>query len=339
MPTMQDVANKAGVALSTVSHALSGKRPISEETRQRIQTAIDELGYRPNELARRLANKESKILGLFYPRYRTGLSEMQFEFVSAAIDAAENLGYALLLWRFPADVDKLINLTQQGLVDGVIFMEVRVKDERMITLKESGFPFCMMGRTHNNEDINFVDLDHKKAVIDAFNYLVGLGHRHIAYIDYPIELAKSGYGPAVFSYHGYRDALKFYQLPNYQVWCEPTSKDAYQVLSRSLQKNPHITALVTPNEAGLPGMYQAVQVSDKKIPEDFSIISLASPQRAERLFPMLTTMDFPTEEMGRLAVEILVQSLNLKDKAPVQKLLQAKLSVRQSTANVPIPVG
>jgi DNA-binding LacI/PurR family transcriptional regulator len=332
MPTMQDVANKAGVALSTVSHALSGNRPISEETRKRIQDAIDELGYRPNELARRLANKESKIIGLFFPRFRTGLSEMQLEFVSAAIDAAEIHEYALLLWRSPTDVDKLISLTQQGLVDGVIFMEVRIQDERMMSLRKSGFPFCMMGRTQNNEGISFVDLDHKAAVIDAFDYLVELGHQQIAYIDYPIEMAKSGYGPAVFCFHGYQEALEAYQLPKFQAWSEPTSKDAYQVLRGLLQQNPNLTALVTPNEAGLPGMYQAVQDSGKKIPEDFSIISLASPQRAERLFPMLTTMDFPTEEMGRLAVEILIKSLHQKNKKAVHKLLKSRLSVRQSTS-------
>jgi DNA-binding LacI/PurR family transcriptional regulator len=336
MPTMQDVADKAGVALSTVSHALSGKRPISEETRKRIHEAIDELGYQPNELARRLANKESKIIGLFFPRFRTGLSEMQLEFVSAAIDAAENHEYALLLWRSPTDVDKLINLTQQGLVDGVIFMEVRIEDDRMMSLRESGFPFCMMGRTQNNSGISFVDLDHKAAVIDAFDYLVELGHRQIAYIDYPIEMAKSGYGPAVFCFHGYQEALDTYQLQKIQEWSEPTSKEAYQVLSGLLKQNPTTTALVTPNEAGLPGMYQAVQDSGRKIPENFSIISLASAQRAEHLFPMLTTMDFPTEEMGRLAVEILIKSLNQKNKKAVHKLLKSKLTVRQSTSQTPV---
>ncbi len=336
MPTMQDVANKAGVALSTVSHSLSGKRPISDETRRKIQEAIDELGYRPNELARRLANKESKIIGLFFPRFRTGLSDMQMEFISAAIDAAETQDYALLLWRSPADVDKLINLTQQGLVDGVIFMEVRIQDERMISLRKSGFPFCMIGRTQDNTGISFVDLDHKAAVVGAFDYLVTLGHNHIVYIDYPIEMAKTGYGPAVFCFHGYQEALEKYQIPKYQTWSEPTSKDAYQSLSNVFKQNPNLSALVTPNEAGLPGMYQAVQDFGKKIPEDFSIISLASPQRAERLFPLLTTMDFPTEEMGRLAVEILIKSLHQKKKKPIHKLLQSSLSVRQSTCQAPV---
>jgi DNA-binding LacI/PurR family transcriptional regulator len=335
MPTMKDVANKAGVTLSTVSHALSGKRPISEETRARIHQAIEELGFRPNELARRLANKESKILGLFFPKFHTGLSEMQFEFISAAIDAAEQAGYALLLWRSPADVDTLINMTQQGLVDGVIFMEVRIKDERMVRLRESGFPFSMIGRTEDDHGIHFVDLDHTKAVEDAFQYLVGEGHTQIAYIDYPQELALSGYGPSIFCMEGYNNAVRRHDLQTIVYGCEPTTKDAYLLLKQVLNEHPNLTALVTPNEAGLPGMYQAIQECGKNIPADFSIVALASAQRAERLMPMLTTMDFPTEEMGKSGVEILIQSLREKDVPPTQKLLQAKLTVRQSSGPAP----
>jgi len=336
MPTMKDVANKAGVTLSTVSHALSGKRPISEETRARIQQAIDELGYRPNELARRLANKESKILGLFFPKFHTGLSEMQFEFVSAAIDAAEKEGYALLLWRSPKDVDALINLTQQGLVDGVIFMEVRIKDAWMVRLRESGFPFSMIGRTEDNTGISFVDLDHARAVEEAFDYLVAMGHSKIAYIDYPQGMAKVGYGPAVFCREGYQNAIQKHNLLSISAGCETTTKDAYELLQILLADHPDLTALVTPNEAGLPGIYQAIRDAGKTIPTDFSIVSLASPLRAERLMPTLTTMDFPTEEMGKTGVEILIKALRQKNDLPTQKLLKAKLTIRQSSGPAPV---
>ena len=335
MPTMQDVAKRAGVTLSTVSHALSGKRPISEETRARIQQAIEELGYHPNELARRLANRESKILGLFFPRFRSGLSEMQFEFVSAAIDAAEAQGYSILLWRSTEDVDKLINMTQQGLVDGLIFMEVRIKDERIVRLHESGFPFCMIGRTDDNTGIGFVDLDHANAVEEAFDYLVRQGHAKIAYINYPQELALSGYGPEVFCAEGYGNALRKHHLQPITRSCETAPNDAYLVLSELLNAYPDLTALVTPNEVGLPGMYQAIQDAGRRIPEDFSVVALASPLRAERLLPTLTTMDFPTEAMGRLGVEILIQSLRQRDATPSQKLLKAKLTVRQSSGSAP----
>ncbi|PKO01593.1 MAG: hypothetical protein CVU43_12250 [Chloroflexi bacterium HGW-Chloroflexi-5] len=336
MPTMQDVANKAGVTLSTVSHALSGKRPISEETRARIQLAIEELGYHPNELARRLANKESKILGLFFPKYKTGLSEMQFEFVSAAIDAAEKEGYAILLWRSPKDIDTLINMTQQGLVDGVIFMEVRLKDAWMIRLRESGFPFSMIGRTDDNAGIGYVDLDHTRAIEDAFDYLVGMGHSKIAYIDYSKGLVQSGYGPAIFCSDGYHKSLQKYNLSVISGGCEANTKDAYQLTQKLLAENPDLTALVTPNEAGLPGMYQAIRDAGKNIPDDFSVVSLASPQRAERLMPTLTTMDFPTEEMGSTGVDILIKFLRQRSKPPAQKLLNAKLNIRHSSGPAPV---
>ncbi|MBI9048668.1 MAG: LacI family DNA-binding transcriptional regulator [Anaerolineaceae bacterium] len=336
MPTMQDVANKAGVTLSTVSHALSGKRPISEETRARIQQAIDELGYHPNELARRLANKESKILGLFFPKYKTGLSEMQFEFVSAAIDAAEKEGYAILLWRSPKDVEALVNLTQQGLVDGVIFMEVRINDPWMIRLRESGFPFAMIGRTEDNTDIGFVDLDHTTAIEEAFDYLVGMGHKKIAYINYSPKLVNSGYGPAVFCSEGYQKAIRKYDLPIIYGECEPTTKDAYHLLQKLLSDHSDLTALVTPNEAGLPGLYQAIRDDGRDIPADFSVVSLASPLRAERLLPTLTTMDFPTDEMGKVGVEILIKFLRQKNMAPAQKILKSKLSIRQSSGPPPV---
>lgn len=335
MPTMQDVANKANVSLSTVSHALSGKRPISKETRDRIQQAIEELGYHPNELARRLANRESKILGLFFPRFHTGLSDMQFEFIQAAIDSAEAHGYAILLWRSPTSADEVIKLTQQGLVDGVILMEVRQKDERVDCLREMSFPFSMIGRTKDNSGISFVDLDNSLAIQDAFQYLVEQGHTQIAYINYPESMVHAHYGPAVYCYEGYQKALEKDKLKMITGCCEATPAAAYQLVSQLMRENPHLTSLVTPNEAGLPGMYQALQDAGKRIPADFSVIAIASQRRAERMIPSLTAMDFPTEDEGRMGVDILVETLQEKDVEPIQKLLRAKLVIRQSSGPAP----
>ena len=103
-----------------------------------------------------------------------------------------------------------------------------------------------------------------------------------------------------------------------------------------LEEHPDLTALFTPNEAGLSGMYEALKDSGKNIPDDFSIISLASARRAEKLLPSLTTMDFPTEEMGKLGVEILVRILNQEVDIPPHRLLEAKLSVRQSSGPAPV---
>src|SRR5215213_9288338 len=102
MPTMADVAKRAGVALSTVSHALSGKRPISAETKQRIFQAMADLDYQPHALARSLATRRSHIVALHVPPPIDGLVESQFIFVASAAEAVRKMGYNLLLWTAPA---------------------------------------------------------------------------------------------------------------------------------------------------------------------------------------------------------------------------------------------
>jgi DNA-binding LacI/PurR family transcriptional regulator len=194
----------------------------------------------------------------------------------------------------------------------------------------------MIGRTEDNADIGYVDLDHTSAIEDAFDYLVGMGHSKIAYIDYSKGLVQSGYGPAVFCYDGYQKSLKKYNLPVIYGECEATTKDAYHLIQKLLLENPDLSSLVTPNEAGLQGMYQAIRDAGKNIPTDFSVVSLASPQRAERLMPTLTTMDFPTEEMGSTGVDILINFLRQRNKPPAQKLLKAKLNIRHSSGPVPV---
>src|SRR5215213_2250370 len=101
MATMADIAERAGVALSTVSYVLSGKRSVSEETKQRVFRAIAELDYQPHALARGLASKRTKTIALLFPVLAKGHSEMRLEFVAQAAEVAAEHGYAFLLWSAP----------------------------------------------------------------------------------------------------------------------------------------------------------------------------------------------------------------------------------------------
>ena len=123
MPTMTDVARRAGVAVSTVSYALNGTRPISEATRQRIFDAIEELGYKPHALARGLASKRSRLIALLFPNSERGLGYTELEFVTSAASTAKENQYSLVLWVYDVhDLAGLRQLVQQRLVDGVIVM-------------------------------------------------------------------------------------------------------------------------------------------------------------------------------------------------------------------------
>ena len=157
MPTIADVAKRANVSLSTVSYAINGTRPISAKTRKRTFAPIDELGYRPNALARGLASKKSRIIALLLPTTKRSLGLTEIEFVISASQAAYEHAYHLVLWSTEIrDADELRQLMEQGLVDGVIVMEVHEQDERIDLLRKIGLPFSMIGRTKDNSGINLV---------------------------------------------------------------------------------------------------------------------------------------------------------------------------------------
>src|SRR5579883_1886380 len=101
MPTIADVAKRAGVAPSTVSHTLSGKRPISAEVRMRVLQAIEELGYQPHAMARALATRRTRTIALMYPALISEIAEPHLEFVSGILQAANAWKYGLLLWTTP----------------------------------------------------------------------------------------------------------------------------------------------------------------------------------------------------------------------------------------------
>src|SRR5215213_4478086 len=198
MATMADIAAKAGVSLSTVSYALSGKRPVSEETRRRILAAMEELDYQPHALAQGLRSRRSHTIALLFPAsLAKGLIETQLEFVTSAAEVASERGYGLLLWTSPTDNRELLDMTRRGIIDGLILMEIRLHDPRVAMLKKMDYPFVMIGRCKDNDGLDFVDLDFDHALRTCISHLVELGHEHIVLINYGAALLDSGYGPAV----------------------------------------------------------------------------------------------------------------------------------------------
>jgi len=184
VPTMADVARLAGVSASTVSYALTGARPISAATRERIRHAMEDLGYTPNAFARGLKSKRSRLIALLFPRDGRDLGLSTFEYILGASDHAQELGYHLLLWTTEAEaLDELGRLAGQGLVDGALLMEVRLRDGRLDVLRKAGLPFAMIGRTADPVALDFADTDFDQCARVAVDHLVGLGHRHLGFVN------------------------------------------------------------------------------------------------------------------------------------------------------------
>jgi len=330
---MLDVAKRANVALSTVSYALNATRPVSDETRQRIFKAMEDLGYRPHAMARGLASKRSRIIALLFPNPERGLGITELEFVTNAADAARENGYNLVLW--PSEMhepEELRLFAKQGLVDGVIVMEVRLNDERINLLREIDFPFSMIGRCVDTTGIGYVDIDFEQTMQEAVAYLAGLGHKKIAFLNQSQSAYDNGYGPVFRSQAAFPKAIQTAGVEGISRFCRPAPQAGYEICNELFAVSPDITALITMNERAVPGIMRAIADQGWHIPDDFSLVVIASSARmAEMMTPALTTSDIAAAELSHLSVDLLIQQLEAKDGARLHKLVPCRLVIRGST--------
>ncbi len=330
---MVDVARQARVAVSTVSYAINGTRPISEETRQRIFAAMEELGYKPNAMARGLASKRSRIIALLFPAPERGLGITELAFVTSAVDAASENGYHLVLWTSEMqDANELRKLIQQGLVDGVVVMEIHMQDWRIDLLREANFPFSMIGRCSDNSGISYIDIDFEQTTRDAIQYLKELGHTHIAFLNHSQAEYDAGYGPAVRALDGFYKAAREADIYGIAKNCLASPQTGYDIFQEIMAECPELTALISMNERTIPGVMSAIHERKWRVPEDFSLVVIVSSAGVAQItMPPLTTMDGPCTELGRLGVELLIQRLEGQDAEPVSLLMPSQLVVRGSS--------
>ena len=332
MPTMLDVAKRAKVSLSTVSYALNGTRPISEETRQRIAKAMDELGYRPHPLARGLASKRTRILAILFPAVERGLGITELDFVASAAHAASTNGYHLVVWSAETnDPHELHELTQQGLVDGVILMEIHRNDARVNLLRELKFPFSMIGRCDDDRD-GYVDISFRETMNEALAYLSSLGHTKIAFLNQSQAAYEAGYGPVMRAKTAFEEYIHASELKGVMRFCPASPQAGYETFKTLLEEHPDLTAAITMNDRANPGIMRAVAEYGWKIPDDFSIVALVSSVRmAEMMVPKLTTMEPPSAELGRLATELLIKHLEGTSAENPRILIPCRLVIGEST--------
>jgi DNA-binding LacI/PurR family transcriptional regulator len=333
VPTMMDVAKRAGVALSTVSYTLNGTRPISEETRRRVLAAMEELGYQPHAFARGLASRRSKIIALLFPAPERGIGTTELDFVTGATNAARENGYSLILW--PAkihDPSEMRQVTDRGLVDGVVVLDVSLQDERVEMLQKTGFAFSLIGRCADSTGLSYVDIDFDQTLNETIGHLVGLGHRKIGFLNQSRSLFDAGLGPVVRSQASYEKVAAGAGLEAIMRFSASNPAAGREALAEMLEHHPDMTALVAMNDRAVPGVLQAAADAGLRIPEDFSLgLILSSAHVAEMMNPPLTVAELPGAELGRLGAELLIQQLEAEETEHPQILLPCPLVIRSST--------
>ncbi len=327
-----EVARLAGVSRSTVSYVLSGKRPVTEATRQRVLRVIDEVGYRPSAVARSLRHGETRMLGLVIPPLRHRLSAEQLFFVGAVADAAADHDYDILLSPSGGDREAAFGkLVGEHRVNGILLMETGEQDDRAQKLAASKFPFVTIGRTGSDAHA-WVDLDYAGLIAEGTRRLHALGHRQVALINRPQELFDRGYGPAIRAHQGFRTACAELGLTGPSLCCDDLPAAGQRGVGQIFATAPGVTAILTINEEALSGVIFTLGERGCQVPGDVSVLAVASSRVAAAIHPPVSSAEVPAEQMGRQAVEALLQVLASPSAPLAHVLLSPPFEDRGSVA-------
>jgi DNA-binding LacI/PurR family transcriptional regulator len=326
--TMREVAEAAGVSIATVSFVVNNTKPITPETRQRIERAMEELGFRPNMVARALASRRTQILALVTPFSRIWLGAATREFIIGAATAAKEANHHLVIWPVGNDGKELVTLVGQKLIDGVLLMSVQLDDARVEALRDLDTPFTLIGRTRDVTGLHYVDVDIAASMRMAMDHLAELGHRHIAFVNGDRdEDGVAGFGPYVRSEQAYRELAGDRGIKPVVLYCRSDVASGREAARTLLRSAPRTTAVIIQDEAGAAGLVAELKRRDRPVPDHISVLSLlSSADFAEMLDPPLTTVTTPGMELGRLGVEALLRQLD--GRPPLPAVLRTGVLVR-----------
>jgi DNA-binding LacI/PurR family transcriptional regulator len=328
--TIADIAAHAGVAVSTVSYALSGKRPLSAGTRARVLAAVKELDYQPHPVARALRSRSSRTIALFLPSRRwRGLPE-QHTFIAGVAEATSEAGYGLLFSE-ASEPEQVTDVLESGRADGVLLMEIHLRDERVEHLRARGDAFALIGHCADNDGISFVDFDFADAVRTGVTHLAKLGHTRVALFNCSAAATRAGYGPGVRALEAFTQITAELGLEPIVVARDETQEQLTAAARKLLAREPACRAVVTV-AAHFAGVLAAAAERGLRLGSDLDVVSVTTPQLAELLVPALATVDFPALEMGRLGADMLIRRLG-GDLEPTQAVLRGDLRIRGARRN------
>jgi DNA-binding LacI/PurR family transcriptional regulator len=333
MVTIAEVARQAGVSPSTVSYVLSRKRSISEDTRRKVEAAIESLGYHPHAGARALASNRSNILALMVPLRSDMYVPVIMEIAMAVATEAREYGQDVLLLTKDEGVRGVRRIAGSGLADAMILMDIELEDDRLPVLRETDTPAVLIGVPRDPAGLPCVDLDFEATGAACVDHLADLGHRDIALIGEGEGVYRRHTGFAALALAGFQRRAAERGLRAVHRSCEGTYESTAGVLARILEERSATSAFVVQNESAIPPLLSLLRLSGRAVPEDNSVVAICPDQVALQSSPRLTSVSIPAEEMGRRAVRLAMARLE-GDAAASITLLPPRLTVRDSSAAV-----
>ncbi|MEI2394259.1 LacI family DNA-binding transcriptional regulator [Paenibacillus phytohabitans] len=332
--TMKEVAELAGVSKSTVSQFLNKRfNYMSVDTKKKIEEAIEELNYIPNEVARSLKHKKTFIVGVISS---TILSKFTTEVVRAIEDECQLKGVQVIVCNTDDDPLKEKKYVQSMIarqVDGLIIFPTEENKKMYSSLVKNGYPFVFVDRKIDDISVDTVLLNNEKASELAVEAFVLHNHTQIGIITFP--LGKKAITTRVERLSGYRSTLKKHSLPVNESYIKSGRLDEMPALIGQLfhMDNPP-TAIIATNDMILEQVLIYAKNNRLSIPEDFSLIGIDDVSFASFYNPPITTISQPSFEMGKRSARLLLDLIDQKEEEqagrPELVRLNPKINHRES---------
>lgn len=326
LPSIDAVAKLAGVSAATVSRVINGSKPVSPDTRRRVEDSIKRLGYQANAFGRSLSTGQSRLLLVLVPDFA---NPYYAEIVSGAAAVARQSGYTLL----PVDLEEswsqgggALEAVYSSLTDGVINMVPITQESTMVATAQRK-PWVNCSEFLPGSDVPYVSIDHRQAACDAVQYLINRGHRRIALVN-----SDERFLYARQRREGYELALQRAGIDLRPELIRMAGGTSYlrgsQAAAALLATAQPPTAVFAVSDMLAIGAIKAFRRAGLRVPDDVAVVGFDDIPIAEVFEPALTTVAQPMQALGAVAVELLLSRLS--GATPVSRILPYTLTLRES---------
>jgi LacI family transcriptional regulator, galactose operon repressor len=302
--TIAEVAELAGVSRTTVSHVLSGNRPVAAPTRERVERTIEELGFRPNGLARSLRNKRSDTVALIIP----DITNPFYPVLARGLDDAMSGRYRTYICNTDADRERELEFAadvSDRHVDGIVIVAFQIGAPELRHILDQGMPVVSLGGGVDDRRVDVVLTDDEHGAFEATHHLILRGHTRIGMI-------RGAEGTDIPRFTGYRRALETRGIPfdaeltTIGDWTRPGGARGMREL---LTVPDPPTAVFSANDLMAIGAMDAARDTGLSLPEDLALVGYDDIEAAALVSPSLTTVVNPAYEAGQAAGRLLADRM------------------------------
>ena len=328
-PSIDDVAEEAGVSIATVSRVINNFGSVKDRNRVKVLDAVSKLDFKPNISASRLASNKVNSIGLVMPFFDDMFGSFFFTELMKGIrdvvfPARRDL---ILLYNFNEPEDDFYRRILNKTYIGGLILELGALQINPV-LKKSDIPYVLVNAPWEEPKLNRVAVSNRKGAYEAVKYLIGLGHKRIATIHGSLNIQ-----PGKERLEGYKSALRDSGLEISEGLIADGNfyrNTAYDKMMRLLELSSPPTAVFVASDEMALGAVKAIREKGLRIPGDISIIGFDDNPMCKEMSPQLTTVRQPISEMGRLSAEMIIKLIDKREKPGIKKILETELVIRDS---------